>query len=155
MQHNICKSRSVHRGWLLTPGLALLAALAAPARALTFEQQVDAAYLRQHPGDFTVQVSPLKEGMLHFTIVRNLKEPRYLVAHLVVRHDGKIIAQSDTPLFGRTRGNTFYVALAPEDVAASTFEISESAFVEANGEAVPIVGSIIYQLRLGEFVLKP
>lgn len=133
----------------------LCAALAVPAAALTVEHQIDSAYVKAHPDDFTVQVSPLKEGLLHFTVVRNLKAPRYLVAHLVVRHDGKVIAQSDTPLYGRSRDNTFYVALAPEDVNAATFEIGESYFVEANGQAVSIPGTIEYQFRLSDFVPKP
>jgi hypothetical protein len=141
--HTLC-------GWMLA--LALLASLPAACWALTVNQTVEAAYLKEHPDQFSVRVVKTDRGLLAFTIVRTLAQPKYLVAHLVVRHEGKTVAESDTPLFGKKRDNTFYVSLLSEDVEATEFEISESYFTGTGEDAVPIPGTINYQFRLSDFV---
>ena len=108
--------------------VALLVALSAKCRALTVEEPLTIDYVRTHPTEWSVKVAKGDGGLVKFTIVRNLAEPRYLVAHLAVHHGGKLIATSDSPAFGKKQGNTFYFSLAEEDLADSKFDLSESAF---------------------------
>ena len=118
---------------------------------LTVETQVTVAYVRENPKEWSVKVSRKDNGLIQFTIVRTLSEPRYLVAHLAVHHAGKVIAESDTPTVGHKHDNTFYFAILPEDLEESKFDLSESGFSISGGQVIPIVGSIIHQFRLGEF----
>lgn len=126
---------------------------------MTIELPLTTDYVREHPNEWTVKVSKQANNQIQFTITRKLSEPKYLVAHFAVSHHGKVIATSDSTAFGRKRDNTFYFSLAPEDLAESKFELSESYFTESGGEAIPMVGSIIHQFRLLDFVpaalLKP
>ena len=110
------------------------------------------AYVREHPDEWSVKVNKKENGLVRFTIVRILKEPRYLVAHFVVNHSGKVIAGSDNPAFGRKGENTFYFSLSLEDLAESKFDLSESFFGGSGNEAIPEPGSIIHQFRLLDFV---
>ena len=127
--------------------------------ALTINVPVSAAYVREHPQEWSVKVSKKENGLIQFTIVRFLSEPKYLVARLAVHRAGKVIAESDSPAVGRKQDNTFYVALALEDLAESKFDLSESGLAVAGDQVIPSVGSIIHQFRLLEFVpenlLKP
>lgn len=109
-----------------------------------------------------MKVAKKENGLIAFTIVRTLSEPKYLVAHLAVHHVGKLIATSDTPLFGKKQGNTFYFSISAEDVAESKFDLSESGLgstVNGVKSDIPVVGSNIYQFRLLDFIpedmLKP
>jgi hypothetical protein len=122
------------------------------AYALTINQEVTSEFLRDHPEEFRVKVSPGKHGLVDFRVTRTLSNPMYLVAHLAVHHQGKVIAESHSPAFTRNRENTFYFSLAPDDIADSTFELGESSFAESGGEAIPIVGTTNYQLHLKDFV---
>ena len=76
----------------------------------------------------------------------------YLVAHLSVYHNGKVIAESHTPAFTRNHANTFYFSVAPEDLAESTFELGECSFTVFGSEALPEVGTRNYQFQLKNFV---
>jgi len=116
---------------------------------LTVEQDVTPATVRERPGEFGVKASQGKDGLIHFAIRRTLKEPMYLVAHLTVRHQGKVIATSDTPSFAMKGQNTFYVAMSPEDVADAEFTLGESGLSKAG---VPVVGTTLYKFRLKDFV---
>ena len=113
-----------------------------------------AAYVRENPKEWSVKVSRKDNGLIQFTIVRTLSEPRYLVAHLAVHHAGKVIAESDTPIVGHKEENTFYFALSQEDLAESKFDLSESGFATSGVRVIPIVGSNIHQFALLEFVPK-
>ena len=140
-------------------GCLIAAILPTAAFALTIDVPVSAAYVREHPKEWSVKVSKKENGLIQFTIVRFLSEPKYLVAHLAVHRAGKVIAESDSPAVGQKGDNTFYVALAPEDLVESKFEISESSVSILGDQVIPSVGSIIHQFRLLEFVpenlLKP
>lgn len=146
---------------LLLGGL-LIGGFSTTVNALTFEEEVTPAYVSAHPEEWSVKSVKQANGLVHFTINRKLAEPKFLVAQLGVHHAGKLIATSDTPLYGRVRENTFHFALVVEDIAGSTFAISESALSSTDGgklEAVPIVGSIIHRFQLKDFLpeklLKP
>ncbi len=128
------------------------AALSLQALALTINIPVTRSYMEDNPGDFRIKVTRASNGLLSFTITRNLSHPMYLVAHLSVHHRGQVIAESHSPAFSRNRDNTFYFSLSPGDVAESTFELGESAFTESQGQAIPIVGTTNYQFRLEDFV---
>src|SRR5438094_433870 len=69
--------------------LFLIAALvftASPAAiALTVEQDVTPEYVRSHTNEFSVKAAKDKNGLIAFTVVFTLSEPRYVVAHLVLR----------------------------------------------------------------------
>ena len=133
-------------------GCFVAAGLSTTAPALTIETLVTADYVREHPQEWSVKVSKKENGLIQFTVVRTLSEPRYLVAHLVVRHAGKVVAESDTPAVGSKHDNTFYFAISPEDLAESKFDLSESGFTISGDQVIPIVGSIIHQFKLLEFV---
>jgi hypothetical protein len=132
--------------------LALCLILSSLALALTVEYKVTPEYVRAHRDEFSVKVVKDKNGLLSFTVVLKLKEPRYVVAHLEVRDGERILAESHTPAFTRNPESTFYFSIAPPYVAASEFTLSVSGFAMSAGQAVPIPGSIRYRLRLAEFV---
>lgn len=122
--------------------------------ALTINVPVSRAYLQEHPKEFSVKVTKGENGLLAFTVVRTLREPRYLVAHLAVHHGGMLIAESHSPSFGRKHDNTFYFSVSAEDVGECKFELGESFFTEAGGDAVPEPGTTNYEFELQDFVTK-
>jgi hypothetical protein len=135
--------------------------LAVRGFALTPEREVTLAYVHEHPKEWSVKATKKESGLIEFTVVRTLSEPKYLVAHLAVHHAGKLIATSDTPVFAK-KSNTFYFSVSAEDIAESKFDLSESGLGSTvNGVEmdIPVVGSNVYQFRLLDFmpedVLKP
>jgi len=123
--------------------------------ALSIEQDVTPTYVSAHPQEWSVKYMKKENGLIHFTIVRQLTEPKYLVAHLAVHHEGKLIASSDTPLFGKAKANTYYFALLTEDIATSTFTISESGLgstIDGKPVDIPAVGSITHRFRLPDYL---
>ncbi len=122
--------------------------------ALTTEREVTLAYVRDHPKEFSVKVAKGKDGLIDFTITHDVVRPMYHVAHLVVYHQGQLIATSDTPSFGKKQANTFHFSIAAEDIAESKFDLSDSALAGSGDEAVPVPGTIIHQFRLLDFVSK-
>ncbi len=148
MRKNLCKG--------LRPILGLVSVvfinLAASAYALTVEQEVNAAYLREHPKEFAVEVKQGKGGLVDFKIKHFVPQRMYHVARLMIYHQGKLIADSSTPSYGKKGENTFWVSITPEDIAGSRFELSDSALAGEGDEAVPVVGTIIYKFRLSDFV---
>jgi hypothetical protein len=124
--------------------------------ALTLELPVTPADVREHPKEWSVKVAKQESGLIQFTIIRTLSEPKYLVAHLAVHHTGKLIATSDTPVFGKTKDNTFSFSIAAEDLGESTFDLRENGLGSTvNGvkvDDVPVVGGRVYQFRLLDFV---
>jgi hypothetical protein len=137
----------------LVLGCFIAAILSTSALALTSEEPVTPAYVRGHPKEWSVEVTKGKDGLIHFTIKHDAETPQYHVAHLAVYHQGKLMATSDTPLFGKKRGNTFCFSLAAEDIAESKFELSDSALSGSHPDRIPGPGgSIIHHFRLLEFV---
>src|SRR4051812_43766094 len=126
--------------------------LATSAFALTTEQEITLAYVRDHPAEFTVSVAKDRDGLIGFKITHDVARPMYHVAHLAVYHQGKLIATSDTPSFGKKHDNTFHFALAAENLAGAKFDLSDSD-LDTTGE-VPVPGTIIHQFRLLDFVPK-
>jgi hypothetical protein len=137
----------------------LLIALPTAGRALTVDEQVTPAYLRQHAREFSLKVARQDNGLIGFTLVRTLAQPKYRVARLVVKRDGETVAESTTPAFSRNNTNSFYFSVSARDLAGSEFELGESHFVGPSDSPVPIPGTINYRFRLLDFVpealLKP
>lgn len=123
--------------------------------ALSIEQDVSPAYVSAHPQEWSVKCVKKTNGLIHFTIVRQLTKPKYLVAHLAVHRDGKLLVSSDTPLYGKAKGNTFYFALTAEDIASSTFTISESGLgstIDGKPVDIPVVGSVTHRFNLSDYL---
>jgi len=144
---------------LILGGLAA-AVLSTSAWGMTINEPVTPAYVREHPKEWSVEVTKGQDGLIHFAIKHDLEGPKYQVAHLVVYHQGKLIASSDTPAFGKKRGNTFYFSLSAEDLAESKFDLSDGDVAGSGEEAMPVPGlTIIHQFRPSDFVpeqmLKP
>lgn len=130
----------------------MLAMLPVAAQALTVNQRVTPASLAGKPKQFSVKVARNEEGLITFTVTRMLSEPKYLVAHLAVVHQGKTLSESHTPLFSSQRENRFHFTIAPDSLADSTFELGESFFQGSGNNAVPLPGTINYQFHLSDFV---
>jgi len=138
---------------LLLSGCFIAAILSTSALALSSTVPVTPAHVREHPKEWSVEVTKGKDGLIHFTIKHDVETPQYHVAHLAVYHQGKLMATSDTSLFGKKRGNTFSFSLAAEDIAESKFELSDSALSGSHPDRIPGPGgSIIHHFRLLEFV---
>lgn len=140
-------------------GASLLVAAPTTTRALTVDQQVTPAYLREHAKEFSLKVARKENGLLGFTLVRTLAQPKYRVARLVVKRDGETVAESSTPSFARNSSNSFYFSLSARDLAGSEFELGESHFVGPDSNPSALPGTINYRFRLRDFVpdelLKP
>jgi hypothetical protein len=130
----------------------MLAMLPVAAQALTVDQRVTPASLAEKPKQFSVKVARNEGGLITFTVIRLLSEPKYLVAHLAVVHQGKTLSESHTPLFSSQRENPFHFTIAPDSLADSTFELGESFFQGSGNTAVPLPGTINYQFHLRDFV---
>ena len=130
---------------------ALCLTMAARTYSLTVEEPLTVDYVREHPDEWSVKVERGENGLIKFTVVRNLKDPRYFVAHLAVHHQGKLIVKSDSPAFGKKQGNTFYFSLLEDDLADSKFHLSESVFQDVGDYGVPEPGTIIHQFPLKAF----
>jgi len=133
----------------------LTASFSLNCHALTIEQDVTPSYVTANPQEWSVKCVKKENGLIHFTIVRKLTEPKYLVAHLAVHHEGKLIVSSDTPLYGKAKANTFYFALMAEDIATSTFTISESGLgstIDGKPVDIPVVGSVTHRFRLQDYL---
>lgn len=120
--------------------------------ALTVEQQITPEYLKAHPKEFTLKVEKRDDGMLHFTLGRNLTQQKYLIARLVVKQDGKKLADISTPSYGKKGENRFYLALSPAQLSEAEYELSESFLSGPASDPVPIPGTIIYKISLKDFV---
>lgn len=141
---------------LLLSGWLIAAALSTTGSAMTVVVPVTPADVREHPKEWSVKVAKTENGLIAFTIVRTLSEPKYLAAHLAVHHAGQLIATSDTPVFGKTKGNTFSFSIATEDLGESTFDLNEHGLGSmVNGvkvDDIPVVGGNVYQFRLLDFI---
>ncbi|HZZ27295.1 MAG TPA: hypothetical protein VFE46_04745 [Pirellulales bacterium] len=137
---------------ILFTGLLAVTVFASTAFALTQEREVTADYLKNHSEQFSVTVTKTKAGLIEFSIKHNVPRPMYHVAHLAIDHDGKLISDINMPSFGRKHDNEFDFALAPEDIAGSKFDLSDSAVGGTGEDATPEPGTIIYNFHLADFV---
>ena len=110
---------------LLRSGCFIAAILSTSALAVSVNVPVTPAYVREHPKEWSVEVIKGIDGLIHFTIKRYVEVRTYHVAHLRVYHQSKLIKKSDTSSIGTNGWNTFHIALSPEDIAESKFELSE------------------------------
>lgn len=137
----------------LLPFVAALVFAASPAViALTVEEDITPEYVRSHPKEFSVKVAKGENGLIAFTVVFTLPEPRCVIAHLVVRSGDRVLAESITPAFTKNSENTFHFSVPPECLATSEFTLGASGFAISGGEAVPLPGTIVHRFRLPDFV---
>lgn len=132
--------------------VAFLLFVTSSAFAVSVDRDITADYVKANPKEFTVSVTEEANGLLAFTVVFTTPDPRYVVAHLVVRNSEKIYATSDTPSFMKNRSNTVYFSIPGDLVATSTFSLGVSGFADSGGEAVPLPGTITNKLQLLDFV---
>jgi hypothetical protein len=129
----------------LLPGIALLLGAAGPSRALTEILLVTPEYLGEHPKELSLQVSRREDGLLAFTIERTVPERRHFTARLLVKREGKTVADTTLPSLGQKDANTFAFAISREMLAESEFRLDESSPAHPRTR----VG---YQFRLREHV---
>jgi hypothetical protein len=133
----------------LVLGCFIAAILSTSALAVSVDVQVTPAHVREHPKEWSVEVTKGEDGLIHFTVKHDVETRTYHVAHLAVYHQSKLIARSDTPSFGTKGWNTFYFSLSPEDVAESKFALGENYL---GGGDLPAAGTTGYQFKLSDFV---
>jgi hypothetical protein len=130
----------------------LLFSVAGAASALTVDVPVTPAYLREHRKELSLKTARRPDGLLEFTITRTLQEPRYFVARLLLRREGKTIVETNIPSYGKKNANQFSFALAPECLNQAEFELSESVVGGSAVEPIPLPGTKNLQFRLREHV---
>jgi hypothetical protein len=131
---------------------AVLVVLARPCGAVVVEQEVTPASLKQPNSRFAVKVEQGEDGLIHFTITYRAAQQQYLVAHVEVRHDEKLVSKTDVPSVTHGPSSVFYLALSPDCLSGSRFELAERSFgLSMDGSVVPLPGGIDYQFRLPEF----
>ena len=131
---------------------ALVFAASPAAITLTVEEDVTPEYVRAHAREFSVKVAKDKNGLIAFTVVFTLPEPRYVIAHLVVRSGDRVLAESVTPAFTKNSENTFHFSVPLEFLATSEFTLGASGFAISGGAAFPLPGTIVHRFRLPNFV---
>ena len=150
--------KTLRRGLRFCLPVLAVCLCAATVFALTYNNDVNAAYVREHPKEFSVDVKKGDDGLIHFKIVHSVETPKYHVAHLSIYHQGKLIAESSTPAFGHKNGNTFHFSIAAENIADAKFELSDSVVGGEGENAVPLPGTVNHRFNLLDFVpdnLKP
>jgi hypothetical protein len=110
----------------LLAGILLLGAVR-PGAALVEIQEVTRDYLREHSKELSLEVTRRKDGMVEFSVLRTVPEPRYFVARLVVKREGRTVAETTLPSLGQKEANRFAFTLAPELVADSEFRLDETS----------------------------
>ena len=86
----------------LVLGCFMAAILSSTALAVSVNVPVTAADVREHPKQWSVEVTKGQDGLIHFTIKHGVETRTYHIAHLEVYHQSKLIATSSTPSFGPT-----------------------------------------------------
>jgi hypothetical protein len=125
--------------------------LASGAAALTIEQPVTRAYLKEHAKEFSLSAEKRNDGLVHFKLVRQLKEPRSLVGHFKVHAQDGMVVESHSPAFVREKSATYHFVVSPKHLKFAQFELSEHGFDDDEGEPFPWIGGTIYQFRLADF----
>ncbi len=133
-------------------GTAFVLLLSSWAYAVSVDRNITAEHVKLNPNEFTVSVVEGPDGLVAFSVVYTCPEPRYVVAHLVVKDSLRTYAESHTPSFTKNHSNTFHFSIPREMVATSTFSLGVSGFVISGGEAVPRPGTIENKLQLVDFV---
>ena len=128
-----------------------LISLVGVASALTVDQPVTPAFVKENAKRISVEAKKQVDGLIHFTITYNPPQPTYLVATTEIRSGDKILFQSTSTAFVREKSVTYYAAIAPERVAEAKFELFAGFFAESDGNPTPLPGGIAYQIQLSEF----
>lgn len=131
--------------------LTIISLLAGRAQAVVIEESVTPASVKEQGGAFSVTAEKGKDGLIHFTIIYRLAQPKYLVAHFQVREDGLTLAETDTPAFVHEQSATYHVAVSPAHLAGAKFDLSENGFANSGGQPVALPGGAIYHIDLGAF----
>jgi hypothetical protein len=139
------------RGFLYFAFALALLTLNPLAPALTVEQTVNTGYIKDHPGEFSIQAEKRDDGLIHFTIKQTLKRPSYLVVATEISAGGKVIFKSSACSYAREDSATFYVSVAPDQIANTKFTIFQGSFVESAHEPVAEPGGIDFQIALSDF----
>jgi hypothetical protein len=137
---------------LLLAGAALLLSFAGAATALTVEVPVTPAYLRDNAKTLSLKVTRRPDGLLAFTVDRTVPDARYFVARLLIRREGKTLAETSIPSWGKKDTNRFFFALAPESLAQAEFELSESFVRGSADEPIALPGTKIFKFQLRDHV---
>ena len=125
---------------------------ARPCGAVVVDQAVTPASVKEPDSRFAVKIEKGEDGLVHFTITYRAREPKYLVAHVEVREGEKLVSKTDVPSVVHERSAIFFVAVSPDCVSASRFELAERSFsLSMDGSTIPLPGGIDYQIRLADF----
>jgi hypothetical protein len=126
------------------------------AIAETEDVDVTAAYVKEHPKEFSIVAKNGDDGLIHFRIIRHLSEPSYLVAHFEVRDKDSVVATGDFPgFFVEEKVARYWFAVSPKRLPSARFDLDESGFSSMKGTRLPTVaGSTNYKIRLGDFAPK-
>src|SRR3954451_10682197 len=114
------------------------------ASALTVEEPVTPASVKEKDSKFSIKAELRQDGLVHFTITHRLARAQYLVAHFELRDGGTTLVKTDTPAYVREGEATYHVAVSQKQLAESKFEVSEHAFDESGGRPVALPGGTIY-----------
>jgi hypothetical protein len=125
------------------------------AMGLTVTTTVSASYVKDHPKEFSVQAEKRDDGLIHFTITHTLDGPRYLVATTEIRIGGKLILQTAACSYAREESATYYLTVAPDQLADTKFELFQGAFAESGRNPAALPGGIDFQIQLADFVTAP
>lgn len=131
--------------------VATLGVFSASVFALTVTRKVGAKHVRATP-EIAVTAKKSEKGLIDFTITLTTKEPQYVVAHLELVASNRVAATSDTPAFTRNHQHEFHFSMLPKYVEQSRFSLGVSHFVDTDGGATPLPGTIEYDVVLGDFV---
>jgi hypothetical protein len=139
------------RTYVFLGAIAATLALADCASAVVVEQQVTPAYVKENPKEFSIKVKKRDDGLIQFTVTRQLSRPQYFVASLAVREGSTLLSESNSPSFIRNDSATYYFAVLPKHLPESTFELSERSFGGDAGQEIPFPGGTDYKIRLKDF----
>ncbi|HEX5470863.1 MAG TPA: hypothetical protein VFW73_03205 [Lacipirellulaceae bacterium] len=121
---------------------------------MTSERDITPKYVKTHSNEFSIKVKGNENGTIQFELSHDVTRPMYHVAHLTVVANGKLLVDTSTPSFGKMHGNIFYFSIAREFLAASKFDLTDSALAGPCEDAVPVPGTVINRFRLLDFVPK-
>src|SRR3954454_22834667 len=119
---------------------------------LTTERDITPKFVTSHPDEFSITVRKDDQGLISFKLTHDVRRPMYHVAHLIVAANGKILAETSTPTFGKMHDNAFHFSVAPDLLPESKFGVSDSSFVGSGENAIPVPGTMINRFRLIDFV---
>ena len=136
-------SNEIMKPTSLILGCTVAATLATTAFALTTEREITPDYVREHPDEFSVSATKGNDCLIDFTITHNVAAPMHHVSHLAISYDGKLIATSDTPSFGKRRDNKFHFSIAADAIADAKFSLGDSAL--DSSREVPVPGTVVHQ----------